>query len=479
MRIMVFGATGYIGSHLVPALVQGGFTVRAAARRIEVLKARGWEGVELTSADALDPGSLDPALSGCDIAYYLVHSMASGSRFSELDRRAADHFRAAAERAGIRRIIYLGGLQPPGAAGSAHLASRRETGERLRGGAVPVTEIRAGVIVGAGSAAFEVIRDLVYHLPVMVTPRWVQSRTQPIALDDLIAYLVRLPDTPQTEGRTFDVCGPETLQYEELIRQFAEAVGKRPLILRLPVLTPRLSSYWLDLVTAVPASVARPLIDGLKHDLLGDDRPIRALIPIPLHTYREAVIEALRAERSEPVPARWTEGALAYRGQRPDVAFYAKSARAEQQVNASTDAVWRVVARLGGETGWLYHHWLWRLRGVLDRLVGGPGMRRGRRHPSELRVGDAVDFWRVAAVDHGRRLTLVAEMRLPGAAVLEFEITPEGKERSTLVTTARFHPAGAPGLLYWYALTAVHRRVFGGLTASIARQAEQDERTRR
>src|SRR5690606_13566463 len=231
MRVLVFGATGYIGSHLVPALVNAGYTVRAAARRMEVLKARGWEGVELASADALDAGSLDAALSGCDVAYYLVHSMASGAGFSDLDRRAADNFSAAAERVGIRRIIYLGGLQPPGVA-SEHLASRRETGDRLRAGPVPVTEIRAGVIVGAGSAAFEVIRDLVYHLPIMVTPRWVQSHTQPIALDDLIEYLVRLPATPQTEGRTFDVCGPETLRYEDLIRQFGEVVGKHPFIVR-------------------------------------------------------------------------------------------------------------------------------------------------------------------------------------------------------------------------------------------------------
>lgn len=474
MRVLVFGATGYIGSHLVPALVAAGYTVRVAARRLDVLQARGWAGVEPVQADALEPDSLDAALSGCEVAYYLVHSMASGRGFAELDRRAAEHFRAAAERAGVERIIYLGGLQPP-AGESAHLASRRETGERLRAGAVPVTEIRAGVVVGAGSAAFEVIRDLVYHLPIMVTPRWVRSLTQPIALDDLIAYLVRLPAVPETAGRTFDACGPETLRYEEMIGQFAEVVGKRPIIVRLPIVTPRLSSYWLDLVTAVPANVARPLIDGLKHDLVGDDRALRALIPIPLHTYREAVSAALRAERSEPMPARWTEGALAFRGQRSDIAFYAKTARVERQVQASVDAVWRVVASLGGGTGWLYRTWLWRLRGLVDRLAGGPGMRRGRRHPSEVRAGDAIDFWRVAGVDEGRRLTLVAEMRMPGSAVLEFEVTPRDDGGSTLVTTARYHPAGAPGLLYWYGLAPIHARIFDGLTEAIAHRAEAQE----
>jgi uncharacterized protein YbjT (DUF2867 family) len=464
------GASGYVGSHLVPRLVERGHRVRAASRRRETLEARGWEGVEIVEADALDSASLAKALDGIEIAYYLVHSMASGADFAERDRRAADHFRAAAEQAGVRRIIYLGGLQPPEAA-SPHLLSRRETGDVLRAGPVPVTELRAGIVVGAGSAAFEVIRDLVYHLPFMLTPRWVRSRSQPIALDDLLAYLVELPELDETAGRTYDAVGPETLTYEQLLRRFATVVDKRLVIIPVPVLSPRLSSYWLDLVTAVPASVARPLVDGLKHDLLATNADeLRQAIPLRLHTYEEAARAALEAEAAAEVPARWTEGAFAFRRERHDLAFYSKSARAEARSAAPASALWDEVAAIGGERGWYYLNPLWRLRGLLDRLVGGVGMRRGRRDPRDLRVGDPLDFWRVVAVEPGHQLTLVAEMRLPGAAILELLTEPE-QAGSKVVVVAHFHPAGVVGLLYWYALWWIHRRVFAGLARAIAERA--------
>ncbi|MDA0256900.1 MAG: NAD(P)H-binding protein, partial [Chloroflexi bacterium] len=273
--MLVLGASGYVGSHLVPRLIEAGHEVRASSRDAEVLTGRGWD-AELVSADALRPETLVAALHGVDVVYYLVHSMAAGGDFAALDRTAAANVRDAAARGGVRRIVYLGGLQPPEGS-SEPLHSRRETGDTLRAGPVPVTELRAGIVVGPGSAAFEVIRDLVYHLPVMVTPRWVRSRTQPIALDDLLEYLVRLPDVQETAGRTLDVGGPETLSYEEMLRGFAEVVGRRLRIVRVSVLSPRLSSYWLDFVTAVPASVARPLVDGLRHDLLADDAEIRQL----------------------------------------------------------------------------------------------------------------------------------------------------------------------------------------------------------
>ena len=296
-RVLVFGASGYVGTHLVPCLAARGLTVRAAARRRSVLEARGWPDAELVQADALAPDTLGPALDGVDVAYYLVHSMAAGRDFPRLDREAAENFRDAAERAGIRRIVYLGGLQPVGEA-STHLASRGETGAILRQGAVPVTEVRAGVIIGPGSAAFEVIRDLVFHLPAMVTPRWVHSRSQPIALDDVLEYLVRLPEIPEAEGAVYDVGGPEVLTYAQMMRQFGELVGRRPLILPVPLLTPQLSSHWLNLVTAVPTNVARALIDGLEHDVLADNAAIQALVPLPLKTYRDAAQAALDAERA-------------------------------------------------------------------------------------------------------------------------------------------------------------------------------------
>ena len=470
-RILVVGASGYIGSHLAPLLAARGHRVRAAARRLDVLEARGWRGIELCAADVFDRESLAAALEDVDTAYYLVHSMAAGKDFGALDRRAADNFREAAERASVGRIIYLGGLQPQGDA-SPHLASRRETGERLRAGTVPVTELRAGIIVGPGSAAFEVIRDLVYHLPVMVAPRWIRSRSQPIALDDLLHYLVELAGRPVPAG-TYDAVGPETLSYAELLSEFAEVVERPLRIVSLPVLTPRLSSYWLDLVTAVPAGVARPLIDGLKHDLISDEPDaLAALIPRARQSYRGAARSALAAEERDDLPIRWTEGAFRYRQQRHDIAFYDKSVRSEARSEADAEAVWRQISALGGRNGWYYADALWRLRGAVDRALGGVGMRRGRRHPTELRVGDPLDFWRVAAVEPGCRLTLVAEMRLPGSAVLELSVEPAG-DAARVVLQAHFHPAGVWGLLYWHSLRPIHAPIFRNLPRAIARRAER------
>ena len=469
--VLVLGASGYIGTHLTPRLAELGYRVRAGARRLDALEARGWEGVEVVRADALDAASLDAALEGVEIAYYLVHSMAAGGRFAALDAEAADCFGAAARRAGVQRIIYLGGLQPQQQAderGSKHLESRRETGERLRASGVPVTELRAGIVVGPGSAAFEVIRDLVYHLPVMLTPRWVRSRSQPIALAQLVEYLARLPEHEQLAD-IYDAVGPETFSYADLLRRFARVAGRELRIVPLPVLTPRLSSYWLDLVTAVPARVARPLIDGLRHDLLANDpQPLRDLIPLPQQSYEQAIRDALAAEEQDVVPIRWTEGAFGYRRQRHDLSWYGKSARYTARSDDPPERVWGRICAVGGERGWYSGTWLWRLRGAIDRAMGGVGMRRGRRHPTELRVGDPLDFWRVAAVEPGRRLTLLAEMKLPGSAVLELSVEPAGAGTRVAVE-AHFHPAGVWGLLYWYALWPVHVQIFQGLARALAR----------
>ena len=473
-KVLVFGASGYVGTNLVPCLAARGFALRASARRRAALEARGWpDTVELVEADALAAGTLPAALEGIDVVYYLVHSMAAGSDFPRLDRMAAENFRDAAERAGVARIVYLGGLQPAGDA-STHLASRGETGEILRAGRVPVTEVRAGVIIGPGSAAFEVIRDLVFHLPAMVTPRWVRSRSQPIALDDVLEYLARLPEFPEAAGAIYDVGGPEVLTYEELMLQFGALVGRRPLILPVPVLTPALSSYWLNLVTAVPTNIARALIAGLEHDVLADDGAIRALIPIPLKTYREAAQAALAAERVGVTSSRWTEGSMVYRQNRPDFAFYAKQMSGEAVTAAPADALWREVASIGGENGYYYLDALWKARGCVDELTGGTGLRRGRRDPHEIAVGDAIDFWRVVAVEPLRRLTLIAEMKLPGSAALELELRPEADGRTRILATGYFHPAGAPGLVYWYALAPAHAVIFTGLAKAIAERAERN-----
>ena len=467
-RILILGASGYVGGHLAPRLAAEGFEVRAAARRVDALNARGWDGVECVRADALDPASLRDVLSDIDVAYYLVHSMASGGNFSDLDRRAAANFRDAAANAGVKRTIYLGGIQPSDGA-SPHLASRMETGEVLRSGPVPVTELRAGIVVGPGSAAFEVIRDLVYHLPVMLAPRWVSSRSQPIGLDDLLDYLVgllRLDD--DGASHVYDAVGPETLSYGDLLRQFGEVVGRTVRIVPLPVLTPRLSSYWLDLVTAVPASIARPLIDGLKHDLISE-RPyeLQELIPIRQQTYREAVEQAMDQEESADLTIRWTEGGFRYRRQRHDVSWYDKSVRVTVRSERPAEEVWRDISSIGADRGWYFATWIWKLRGLIDRAIGGVGMRRGRRHPTDLRVDDPLDFWRVAAVEPGRSLTLVAEMKLPGSAVLELSVDPQDSG-SIARLQAHFHPAGMPGLLYWYGLWPIHMVIFRRLAEVLA-----------
>lgn len=473
---LVFGASGYIGTNLVPRLVREGWRVRAAARNPKVLQARcddpTWRAVDLVAGDALQPDTLARALAGVDIAYYLVHSMAAGRDFGRLDLEAAGNFARAAAAAGVRRIVYLGGLVPKDA-DSEHLVSRRQTGDRLREGPVPVTEIRAGIIVGPGSAAYEVMRDLVYHLPLMVTPRWVQSRSSPIALANLLEYLVRLAALPQAEGGIFDAGGPEYLSYEVMMRQFGEVIGRRPRIVRVPVLTPQLSSYWLALITTVPASIARALIGGLKHDIPADDAALRELVPQRLLTFRESVAAALAAERMHTVAARWTEGALMFRGGRHDYAFYAKRAAGSAVARATPAAIWNIVTRLGGEVGYFYAAPLWKIRAWIDWLAGGPGLSKGRRHPTELRLGDTIDYWTVMALEPERRLTLDFGMRAPGAGVIEFEIEPLDAQRTRLTVTAYWHPQGVWGLLYWYALAPAHLFIFRGMTREIARRAEQ------
>jgi uncharacterized protein YbjT (DUF2867 family) len=472
---LVFGASGYIGSNLVPRLAQYGYRVRAASRNLKVLAARYWEKVELVEADALRPETLGTSLETIDVAYYLVHSIAAGRNFGRLDLEAAENFARAAERASLKRIVYLGGLVPAEAT-SEHLVSRRETGERLRAGSVPVTEIRAGIIVGPGSAAFEVIRDLVYNLPVMFTPRWVRSKSNPIALDNLLEYLVQIPEIDLTADAIYEAGGPEMLSYAEMMRQFAEVVGKKPLIIPVPVLTPGLSSYWLSLVTAVPANIARALIGGLTYDIPATDRRLQQLIPQPLLNFRQAVIAALEIERSNALAARWTEGALMFRGYRPDYAFYAKRASGTAVSSASTEAVWTQVTAIGGKNRYYYLNALWTLRELLDWMVGGPGLNRGRRHPQELRLGDTLDSWKVIGIDPPKRLTLLFGMKAPGSGVLEFEISPAAHGRTQVSVTAYWHPAGVWGLLYWYALVPAHQFIFKGLTRAIATRAEEAER---
>jgi uncharacterized protein YbjT (DUF2867 family) len=471
-KALVFGAGGYIGSNLTPRLLFAGWQVRVAARHRAVLEARGWQGAEIVAADALRPDSLHAAMQDIDVAFYLVHSMAAGRNYVELDIEAARNFAAAAAQAGVSRIVYLGGLLPDDRR-FMHRKSRVATGDILRDGPVPVTEIRAGLIIGPGSAAYEIIRDLVNYLSVMITPRWVQSRSAPIALDDLLDYLVGVARMPEAAGKSYEVGGPEVLTYAQLMRQYGEITGKHFRLLSLPVLTPRLSSFWLKLVTTVPTTIARSLIDGLTDDAIANDEEIRKLMPLELKDFKQSVRTALEAEQSNNFCAHWAEGSIACRNFHPEYAYYAKRAGGgDVRTWASTTAVWRQVTAFGGDEGYYYAESLWYLRRLIDWFAGGPSFGRRRRHPTDVRVGDVIDAWRVIAVEPERRLTLLMEMRGPGSGVLEFVIRDKGDYR-TLNITGYWHPAGPAGLIYWYILLPAHGFAFRGLTAAIAHRAEK------
>ena len=397
--------------------------------------------------------------------------MSAGADFGRLDLVAAENFALACAAAGVKRIVYLGGLVPAGAS-SEHLLSRRDTGERLRAHPVPVTEIRAGIILGPGSAAFEVMRDLVLHLPVMVTPRWVRAKSPPIALDNLLHYLVEAPGVPEMAGGIYDAAGPETLTYEAMMRAICRILGRRePWILPVPVLTPELSAYWLKFVTAVPANIARALIGGLKHDFAANDAEIRAMIPQRLLGFEDSVRAALDSEARHAVAARWTEGAFMFRDYRPDYAFYAKRAGGEIRTTASARSLWRVTCAIGGRNRYYAYNFLWTLREVADWLMGGVALQRGRRDPDELRVGDVIDSWRVTGVEAEQRLTLAFGMKAPGAGVLEFEIEEVAPGERRLAVNAYWHPAGIWGLAYWYAMIPAHLLLFRALVKAIARRA--------
>jgi uncharacterized protein YbjT (DUF2867 family) len=470
MNVLVFGASGYVGSHLVPALSDTRARVRAVSRNQRVLEAREWAGVELAQADALDPSTLPAVLDGIEVAFYLVHSMGSGAGFDRRDVAAATHFAAAAEQAGVGRIIYLGGIIPPDSH-SPHLRSRAATGDALRASTVPVVELRAGIIVGPGSAAFEVMRDLVNHLPLMITPRWVRSHSSPIALTNVLYYLVQLALVEVPEQGIYEVAGPEELSYQEMMLAYARKAGKRIRIVPVPLLTPSLSSWWLKLVTSVPKPIAAALIEGLEHDFVASDQTICERFPQHLLNFDESLDVVASAEQSNQIAARWVEGAFPLRDYNPDYSYYAKQAGAETVTSASAASCWRIIEGIGGKRGYFYLDPLWRLRELLDWCVGGYGMQRKRRDPDDLRVGDRIDSWRVIGMRRNERLTLKFGMKAPGAGVLEFELH-ECDAGCQLSVRAYWHPAGVWGLLYWFALVPAHLVIFKGMAAEIARRAE-------
>ena len=478
--ILVTGATGYIGARLVPRLLESGYPVRLLVRDPDRLHGRPWiDAVEVATGDVLKPETLPAALAGVSSAYYLIHSMSASGDFHERDIVAARNFGTAAREAGVARIIYLSGLgEESDKELSEHLSSRHATGAALRESGVPVTELRAAVIVGSGSLSFEMVRDLTERLPVMIVPKWAATRIQPIGIRDILAYLVATLETPQSAGRIIEVGGADVLTYADMMRQYAEERRLRRWLIHVPVLTPRLSSYWVHWVTPVSAAIARPLIEGLRNEVVVRDPVARELFPtIEPSDYRTAVRRALERIRVGDIESIWSDALSSSQGDRKPAFFTLEQGmfieRREQPVNAPAAAVYRAFTGVGGKRGWPAFDWAWRARGLMDRLVGGVGMRRGRRDPDELRVGEALDFWRVEAVEENRLLRLRAEMKVPGRAWLQFEVKPEEEGRSTLTQTAYFASRGLSGLLYWYALYPIHGLIFGRMPRHLTELAEQ------
>jgi uncharacterized protein YbjT (DUF2867 family) len=475
--VLVTGATGYVGGRLIPRLIESGYRVRCLVRDPSRLQGRTWlREVEIAPGDVLKPDSLVDAMRGVSVLYYLIHSLGEGDRFAQLDVQAARNCASAAKAAGVPRVIYLGGLGDARAELSPHLRSRHQTGDALREAGVPVTEFRAAVIVGSGSLSFEMVRYLTERLPVMICPRWVFTRVQPIAIRNVLDYLVAALGSPESAGRIIEIGGQDVLTYAEMMTRYARVRGLKRLLIAVPVLTPRLSSYWVHLITPVPANIARPLIKGLMNEVIVHDDSARTLFPkIALLDYETSVRLAFDKIKQREVETSWSDALTSsQRGQVPVALITSEGMiieRRQRRVAASPGAVYRAFARLGGQRGWLYMDWTWQVRGIVDRLFGGVGMRRGRRDSEDLRVGDALDFWRVEAVDPGKMIRLRAEMKVPGRAWLEFQAEDPGDHRTLLTQTAFFEPKGLFGLLYWYALYPVHGLIFSGLIRSLAEQA--------
>ena len=473
--VLLTGATGYVGGRLRRRFEERGVALRCLARRPKELRARVAPGTEVVRGDLLEADTLGPALAGVHTAYYLVHSMGSEKDFEERDRMAAENFRAAATAAGVQRIVYLGGLAH-GDDLSPHLRSRHEVGEILRAGEVPVLELQASVVLGSGSLSFEMVRALVERLPIMICPKWIEVSAQPIAVEDLLAYLLEAREVELETSRVFEIGGADQVSYGDLMREYARQRGLKRWMIRVPVLTPRLSSLWLGLVTPLYARVGRKLVESIKHPSIVHDDAAREVFQVRPRGMTEGIPKALRDEEKQITESRWFDAfssggdARSWVGVRFGNRLVDQRAR---EVRVGATEAFAPIRRIGGETGWYGFDWLWKLRGFLDLLVGGVGVRRGRPHPDELQVGDALDFWRVEAYEPGRLLRLSAEMKLPGRAWLEFEVLPT-ETGATIRQTALYDPVGLFGLVYWWAIYPLHVLIFRRMLRNICRAAEAE-----
>ena len=469
--ILVLGAGGYIGQHLVTALSHQGYQVKAAARRVEHLEKRRLPGVSCHAVDLFSPENLPTLLKDVDTLYYLVHSMGEGGDFIAHERQLALNVRDALRDSGIKQVIFLSSLQAPDDQQSDHLRARQITADTLREAGIPLTELRAGIIVGAGSAAFEVMRDMVYNLPVLTPPRWVRSRTTPIALENLLHYLLALLDHPADTHRIFEAAGPEVLSYQQQFMSFMQVSGRHRPLIPIPLPTRLISVWFLNIITSVPPTTAKALIQGLKHDLLADDTALRALIPQTLLGFDDAVRKTLKEEEQLVNSGDWGYDPLAFARWRPEYGYFAKQAGFTVSTPASLSALWEVVNQLGGKEGYFFGNMLWRIRAGMDRLIGHK-LAKGRPAHPWLQTGDTVDSWKVIVVEPEKQLTLLFGMRAPGLGRLSFTLRDNGDHRQ-LDVRAWWHPHGMPGLLYWLLMIPAHLFIFRGMAQRIARLAEK------
>ena len=474
--VLVTGATGYVGGRLVPRLLEEGYTVRCLVRTPDKLVDSPWRHQVDVVRGSVE-GPLTQAMEGVNVAVYLVHGIGDGRNWAAKEIRDAEHFRAAAETAGVQRIVYLGGMGRDDSTLSEHLSSRHEVGRTLAAGPIPVSELRAAVIIGSGSASFEMLRYLVEVLPIMVTPKWVTTKTQPIAVSDVLDYLVAAINAPDSDPGVYEIGGPDVVSYAQMMAIYAEEAGlRRRRLVPVPVLTPRLSSHWVGLVTPVPASLARPLVDSLINEVVVRDSRAVEHFGSPQRSLREAIRLALGVMARHQVPSTFTDADLRpFRSYDTDPDWAGGTVLQDVrsiETSAPPEAIFAAISSLGGTKGWHQGGWLWRLRGVLDQLWGGPGLRRGRRHPTELRVGDFVDFWRVTKLDSPNFVELHAEMVLPGDAWLEWSVERHASG-STVTQRARYKPRGLWGRAYWYGVAPFHFLVFPGLLRGIRRDAER------
>jgi uncharacterized protein YbjT (DUF2867 family) len=484
-KILVTGATGYVGGRLVPRLLEEGVSVRVFARQPSQLQGRSWlERVEVVQGDAINPERLSAVMQGMDAAYYLIHGMSSGTDFYQRDLMVARNFGQAARIAGLQRIIYLGGLGG-GHEGdlSEHLRSRHEVGVVLAESGVPVIEFRAAVVVGSGSAAFEMMRYPVEGMPILFCPSWVSTRIQPISVRDVQDYLIaslKVSEEQVGKHRIIEIGGSEVLTYHEMMRGYAKARGLRRMMISVPFLTPPVCAAFLHWVSPIPVQLARALIEGMRNEVVvHDDSAMQLFSEIHPRDYRTSLDRALARIVADEVETTWSDAQVSALGDAVPVTLTTRQGllleERQRLIAASPETIYSILTGLGGKRGWLYANWIWRFRGILDWLVGGVGFRRGRRHPDELRVGDALDFWRVESLIPDRLIRLRAEMKVPGLAWLQFEINPQTLQRNLLIQTAYFEPKGVPGLVYWYVLYPIHGWMFSKLISKIAGRAEEAE----